>query len=64
MNQTIYGCHNRAPYSPHYLPTGALDTRQNRIPHVMTQDCQYTRTALGQADPKCIGCKHRAGDAA
>ena len=28
-------------------------------PFRMAPDCQYTKTALGQADPKCEGCKHR-----
>ena len=23
------------------------------------QECQFTRTWLGQMDPKCEGCKHK-----
>ena len=54
-----YGCHDRAPFAPHYLPTGAPDTPEYRIPHVFTQDCQYRHTELGKADPGCTGCKHK-----
>lgn len=55
----VYGCHDRAPFAPHHLPTGAPDTPQYRIPHVFTRDCRYRHTALGKADAKCSGCKHR-----
>lgn len=55
----VYGCHNRAPFRPYYLPTGAPDTEQYRIPHVFTRECQYRHTALGKADPKCAGCEHK-----
>jgi len=27
--------------------------------HVMAKDCQFTKTALGNVDPKCAGCKHK-----
>jgi hypothetical protein len=42
---SVYGCHNRAVRIEHT--------------HVMSKDCQYTRSQLGQADPKCNGCKHK-----
>jgi len=29
-------------------------------PFRMTPECQYTHTALGREDHKCVGCKHRA----
>ena len=29
------------------------------IPHTMTRTCQYTKSDLGQRDPKCVGCKHK-----
>lgn len=29
-------------------------------PFRMSAECQFTHTALGKADPKCVGCKHRA----
>jgi hypothetical protein len=53
------GCFDRPPYSDHYLPTGAPDIPQYRIPHRLTRDCQYRFTDLGKADPGCNGCKHR-----
>jgi hypothetical protein len=59
MNQKRNGCHDHPPFKPYYLPTGAPDTPEYRIPHVMTRDCQYQHTDLGKADPKCQGCKHR-----
>jgi hypothetical protein len=33
----------------------------NRLPIVTfgAKTCQYTLSALGQADPRCIGCKER-----
>lgn len=58
MTQT-YGCHDRAPYRPYHLPTGAENLRKYRIPHVMTRDCQYRHTDLGKTDPKCTNCKHK-----
>lgn len=39
-----YGCHNRAPY---------------KEPHRMSPNCEYTKTNLGQADARCVGCKWR-----
>jgi hypothetical protein len=53
--QKTYGCHNRPPFAPFYYATGG----RQPIPHVMTRDCQYRKTDLGKADPKCEGCKHR-----
>jgi len=53
------GCFDRPPYKPYYLPTGAPDLPEYRIPHVMTNDCQYRHTDLGKSDPACEGCKHR-----
>lgn len=66
-----YGCHNRPAYTQHVLvqdgwaedaSLGHLSRRpvMTTIPFVMSKDCQYTHTALGQADPGCVGCKHRA----
>lgn len=56
----VYGCHNRAPFRPYHLPTGAENTPKARIPHVLTTDCQYRHTELGKADIKCTNCKHRS----
>lgn len=39
-----YGCHNRAPY---------------KEPHRMSPNCEYTKTELGKADARCVGCKWR-----
>lgn len=70
----VYGCHNREPlrdratvqagFTPVTCnPNYATDTRHQVlkvIPDPMSKDCQYTHSALGQADAKCQGCKHRA----
>ena len=50
-----YGCHDRKPYAPAYFATGGTTP----IPHVFTTACQFTKTALGQVDPKCANCKHK-----
>lgn len=60
------GCHNRPEYRK-MLPVQDgwwLDghTRVAKmVPSAfrMSTECNYTRTALGQADHKCAGCKHR-----
>ena len=50
-----YACHNRAPYKPEVsLPGG------HSFPFRMAMDCRYTLSSLGQADPRCAGCKWRA----
>jgi len=54
-----YGCHDRAPFAPHYLPTGAPDTQEYRIPHVWGQSCEYRHSNLGKTDPGCTNCKHK-----
>lgn len=54
-----YGCHNRADYKPYHIPTGAENSKKYRIPHVMTKDCQFTKTELGKVDPKCDNCIHK-----
>jgi hypothetical protein len=53
------GCHDRKPFKDYYLPTGAPDIPKYRIPHVFTTNCQVTKTAFGQTDPKCTNCKHK-----
>ena len=69
----MYGCHNRKPFHPFYhaqdgykqkkLMPGFVDSTRHdnvvQIPHVMTKDCQYTKTDLGKTDLKCEGCKHK-----
>ena len=62
-----YGCFNRPQYR-NMLPVqdGWWMDGQTRVAKMvpssfrMSAECQYTHTALGQADPKCVGCKHRA----
>lgn len=53
---SVYGCHNRRPYLLiNKVPGGQA------IPFRNSNDCQYTTSDLGQADPKCNGCKWRLG---
>lgn len=61
-----YGCHNRSPYRESYkVQDGYFAAGYERIDkmiaakHVMTTDCQYTKTHLGQIDSRCDGCKWR-----
>lgn len=62
-----YGCHNRKPLRDRRWVQDGWEVRGRSrepkvitIPDPMTKDCQYTHTELGQADPKCAGCKWRA----
>lgn len=48
-----YACHNRAELHNPDWPGRAP------IPFVMSPDCQYTKSTLGQIDAGCHGCKHR-----
>ena len=52
---SVNGCHDHPPYPQVYFATGGREP----IRHVMSRDCQYTKSHLGQIDPKCVGCKHR-----
>lgn len=61
-----YGCHNRRPFvEKYFVQDGWWMDGQTRVaklaqvPHRMARDCRYTLTDLGQADPRCVGCKHR-----
>lgn len=63
---SVYGCHNRPPFrgvykaQDGYFAAGFERTdRMKATRHVMTTDCQYTKTDLGKVDPKCAGCKWR-----
>ncbi len=60
------GCHNREPLRDYVRVQNGWVTRgQSRdplmvtIPDPMTKECVYTRSAVGQADPGCVGCKWR-----
>lgn len=66
----VYGCHNREPLRDEAVVQSGWARLNNRpivearymevISDPMSKDCQYTHSALGQADAKCEGCKHRA----
>lgn len=65
MTNTKYGCHNREPYREAQVLHG-LSSRSGLpvrvlVPNRMARDCQYTKTALGQKDKGCSGCKWRSG---
>ena len=63
------GCFNRAPFdSTITQQDGWCKTQPGgatkwpvlvETPHQMAKDCQYTHSALGQADKGCIGCGWR-----
>lgn len=58
-----YGCYDRAPFAPEQVLHG-IDSKTGqqivtRVPFRNSPDCNYTHTDLGQADPGCVGCKHR-----
>lgn len=54
METTKHGCHNRKPYEAFYTCKGIT-----KIPHVMTTDCQYSKT---HEDVKCLGCKWKQNE--
>lgn len=57
------GCHNRAPLAQtaRVQDGWTEDGRRNmvEIPVPMEKGCQYRKTELGQADPRCEGCAER-----
>ena len=53
-----YQCHNRAPFLPIVRMEKAGQVTE--WPFAMNPNCQYTHTDLGKADPRCLGCKHKA----
>ena len=68
---TKNGCYNRAPFLPgiHLQKLeagrgGFVNVKTIFIPHRMTTECQYSRDpmGLGQKDPRCEGCKWKAGE--
>ena len=65
-----YGCFNRAPYKPALMVQDGYHEHRDEhiaarvplmieVPFRMSEHCNYTHTALGQADQRCIGCKWR-----
>lgn len=67
MSARLNGCHNRRQLQSKILVQDGwfIDgvsrlPKLTMIPDPMTKDCQYTHTALGQQDPGCQGCRHRA----
>lgn len=71
MSQMPYGCHNRAPFKQTLVvQDGYHDMRDGhgnpcRVPKYKdiafrnSEECSYTSTDLGQADPRCVGCSWR-----
>lgn len=62
-----YGCHSRpllktrAIVQDGWWMDGTSRTpKMISIPDPMTKTCNYTTTALGKADIKCIGCEHKS----
>lgn len=51
----LNGCHNRPPFvATHVLSNGTT------LPNFsFGKGCEYTKSALGQADKGCTGCKWR-----
>lgn len=63
--QHVYGCYNREPYKDQMALKRTpeqvhLSQPRSFIPFRMAKDCQYTNTALGQADERCEGCSWRS----
>jgi hypothetical protein len=63
----LNGCYDRPPFATHYqvgvrpvLADGAVQEVPVLQVNRGSQDCNYTHTALGQKDPGCAGCKHKA----
>ena len=61
-----YGCFNRPEYRKMlpvqdgwWLDGHSRVAKMAASPFRMSAECQYTHTALGQIDQKCVGCKHR-----
>lgn len=71
-----YGCFDRPPFRTTVpMQDGWRTTNFTReggtrepvmvsAPFVMEPACQYTHTELGQADPRCAGCKWKTEAAA
>lgn len=64
---TQHGCHNRPPYKTsmpvqdgYFMDGVTRAPRMVPVPFRMARDCQYTKSALGQADRACAGCRHKA----
>ena len=65
-NPKPYACFDRPPFRTSYkAQDGYWDDGLQRIPKLtsipfrMNPDCQYTHTALGAADGRCVSCKHK-----
>jgi hypothetical protein len=65
----MYGCKNRGEFAPSmpaqdgwYMDGYTRTPRMVAIPFRMSKPCNYTTTALGQADPQCLDCKRRKTD--
>jgi hypothetical protein len=63
------GCHNRrdftriTPVQDGWFMDGVTRVpKMVAVPFRMAMDCQYTKTALGQADKACHGCARRLNE--
>ena len=60
-----YGCYNRKPHLRATAHTRLIHwgtkvwAERELIPNRGERLCQYTKTALGQADAGCVGCYWR-----
>jgi hypothetical protein len=67
MTMHINGCHNRPPFiahrivqDGHYIDGYAAVPRMKIIENFSAgKDCEYTKSALGQADAGCTDCTWR-----
>ncbi len=62
----LNGCHNRPTFATHYkvgvrpaIAGGVIFEVPVMQANTGSRDCQYTHTALGQADAGCTNCIHR-----
>ncbi len=58
---TLHGCHDRAPFAEVVLAQKGWSTDGRRamvhVPFRNERTCQYVKSAMGQADPQCSGCR-------
>lgn len=52
-----YGCFNRSEFAQAHAMT--KDGPPIYLPAFGQPACQFTKTTLGQVDPRCVGCIHK-----
>lgn len=63
----VYGCFDRAPFVESHIAQNGTSTNKidfgrpifTRVTVRGAPACQYTLSALGMADKRCISCTHR-----